>query len=155
METALEKLRAMDTWHVEASLQITAEVRSLTFVVPVLYAGDFYAPDRLEGTVSTQILGLTRKRDVTILANTIEVVDGGSSGATASVTPTTNVLDAGFHWPEAWQPVDAGARGAGDAARDAGLPRAGQGESEELNIVQEEVNLKLLGELTFDAWIGV
>jgi hypothetical protein len=155
LETALEKLEGMDSWQVEASLQITAEVRSLTLMVPVLYTGHFSAPDRLEGTVSTQILGVTRKRDVTILANTVKVADPGVAGATANVTPTTmfTMLDFLGLKPGNLTTLEL----VGQETLD-GIPvyhLRGKVNTEQLDIVQQEVNLKLRGEMTFDAWIGV
>ena len=155
LETALDKFREVDTWHVEAGLQITAQVSSLTFVVPTLYVADYYAPDRLEGTVTTQILGVTRKRDVTLLANTIEVANPGAAGATAKVTPTSwlSMLDFIGLKPANLTTLEL----VGQESLD-GTPVyhvRGKVNAQELNISQQNVNMKLQGEFTFDAWISV
>jgi len=155
LETALEKFRTVDTWHIEAGLQITAEVSSLTFVVPALYVADYYAPDRLEGTVTTQILGVTRKRDVTLLANTIEVADPGAPGAVAKVTPTTwlSMLDFIGLKPANLKTLEL----VGQESLD-GTPVyhvRGKVNTEELDISQQNVEMKLRGELVFDAWMNV
>jgi hypothetical protein len=155
LETALEKLREVDTWHVEAGLQITAEVSSLTFLVPTVYVADYYAPDRLEGTVTTQILGVTRKRDVTLLANTIEVASPGTAGATAKVTPTSwlSMLDYIGLKPGNLATLEL----VGQESLD-GTPVyhvRGKVNTQELDISQQNVNMKLRGEFTFDAWMSV
>jgi hypothetical protein len=80
LESALSTLAGLDSWHVEMGMDLIASFRSLAMEAPLSYAGDFQAPDRLEGAASVRLLGMTLNKDIVWTANTMHASD--ESGVT-------------------------------------------------------------------------
>jgi hypothetical protein len=78
LQNALIALAGLNSWHVELGMDVIGSFRSVAVEAPVSYSGDFNAPDRLEGTVSVQLMGLVLEKDTVFLANTRQEGDDAS-----------------------------------------------------------------------------
>jgi hypothetical protein len=154
-ETALETMTGLDAWRVEAEGDVVAQFRSLTLQVPVSYDGRFRAPDRLEGTGSVQILGITLKKDLVLLGRTTTVTRPGSGGGGAMAKPATmlSLFDFAGLEPAAIRDLTF----VGEETLD-GTPVyhvKGSLMTGPMQFNEGGAKLKLQGQVLFDLWIGV
>jgi hypothetical protein len=140
---------------VEAEGDMTAQLRDLTLEVPVSYAGQFQAPDRLEGTVAMKFFGVTLKKDMVLLGSTMEVTtqETGQGEATMAPAGMFSLLDfVGFE-PAAMRDLAL----VGEETLD-GRPvyhLTGSLLAEPVEMAQQGTEIKFEGELQFEVWIGV
>ncbi|MEJ2737166.1 MAG: LppX_LprAFG lipoprotein [Anaerolineae bacterium] len=155
LQRMLDTMKGIDTWRVEAEGEMTAQLRDLNLEVPVSYAGQFQAPDRLEGTVAMKFIGVTLKKDMVLLGSTMEVVTQESGEGEATVAPAGmfSLLDfVGFE-PAAIRDLAL----TGEETLD-GKPAyhlRGNLLAEPMEVAQEGTELQLEGEVQFEVWIGV
>lgn len=154
-QTALDTLKAIDTWRVEAEGDLIAQLRDLTLEVPVSYDAQFQAPDRLEGSVAMQFFGITLKKDMVLLASTMEVTTQETGEGEATVAPARmfSLLDfVGFE-PAAIRDLAL----VGEENLD-GTPvyhLSGSLVAEPMEVTHEGAELQFEGEVQFEVWIGI
>jgi hypothetical protein len=155
LETALDTLKVIDAWRVEAQGDFTAQLRDLTLEVPVSYAGNFKAPDRLAGTVAMKFFGITLQKDMVLLASTMEVTGQGTGEGEAIAAPAGmfSLLDfAGFELADIRDLAFVG-----EETLD-GSPvyhLKGSLLAKPMEMTQQGAELQLEGEVQFEVWIGV
>jgi hypothetical protein len=155
LQDALDALASVDAWHVEIDLPVTVHFGTLTFQIPVTYAGDFHAPGRLEGFLTLKLLGIKFKKDTVLLAKQVEISGTGASQPAARAQPVSFVSLLGFAGLEATDVENLRLVGqesldgtpvyhlqANVPLQDAGVSPSGAG-------------IELEGELQFDLWTGV
>ncbi len=155
LQSALDTMKEIDTWRVEAEGDMSAQLRDLTLEVPVSYAGQFQAPDRLEGTVAMKFFGVTLKKDMVVLGSTMEVTtqESGEGEATMAPAGMFSLLDfVGFE-PAAIRDLTL----LGEETLDGRPVYHLQGKllAEPMEVAQEGTELLLEGELQFEVWIGI
>lgn len=154
-ETALETMTGLDAWRIEVEGDAVARFRSLSLQAPVGYDGRFRAPDRLEGTASVQMVGITLKKDLVLLGRTTTITKPGSGGGAAMARPATMLSLFGFAGlePGAIQDLTF----VGEETLD-GTPVyhvKGSFKTGPMQFNEGGAKLNLQGEVRFDAWIGV
>jgi hypothetical protein len=155
LQTTLDTLEMLDTWRVEAEGDVTAKFRDLTVGVPVGYEGHFRAPDRLEGTGSTKLFGLTFKKDVVLLGRTMTVTTQGTGGgeAMARPAPMLSLLDFAGLDPSLIRDLTL----VGEETLD-GTPvyhLKGSLAAGPRQVTHGGASVQLQGQVQFDLWIGV
>jgi hypothetical protein len=155
LSNAIEILDEMESWHVDAELDMTVQLNGLTLMVPVGYSGDYTAPDRLEGTLAVPILGLPLKKDVILIANTVSYNEPkNAQGVTSAEMGTMfSLLDfVGFD-PSRIQDLEV----VGQEIRDE-IPvyhLRGSLAASEMRVGQGGQEVAFQGEIRCDMWVGV
>lgn len=150
LETAISAMDALDTWHFETWLDMIVSYRSIAFETPLIFVGDFQSPDRLEGTASVQLLGITLERDAVLFARTLDAADPATGPAMGSVL---SLLDfARFDMADI---QDLELVGEEDLEGTRVYHLAGRLPTQKRQSESGKQQYTFEGELRFDLWIGV
>ncbi len=155
LQDALDALASVDAWHVEVELPLTVHFGTLTFEIPVTYAGDFRAPGRLEGVLTLKLLGIKFKKDTVLLAKQVEISSTGASPLAASAQPVSFVSLLGFAGLEATDVENL--RLVGQESLD-GTPvyhLQANVPLQDATVSPSGAGIELEGDLQFDLWTGV
>lgn len=87
LETSLEAMAGMSSWHVDIIGVMTMYYKGLSMDIPVTYAGDFSAPDRLEGKLSMDILWSKLERDTVLISRILAAPEPGTGETVSNVQP--------------------------------------------------------------------
>jgi hypothetical protein len=155
LQDALDALASVDAWHVAIDLPVTVHFGTLTFQIPVTYAGDFRAPGRLEGTLTLKLLGIKFKKDTVLLTKQVEISGTGASQPAASAQPVSFVSLLGFAGLEATDLENL--RLVGQELLD-GTPvyhLQANVPLQDAGVSPSAAGIELEGNLQFDLWTGV
>ncbi len=75
LEQALAAMAEADSYHFVMDLQMKVEAEGLSMEVPMLFEGDFQAPDRMQGSMEISVLGLSVEVAMVIVGDTTYVSD--------------------------------------------------------------------------------
>jgi len=155
LQTSLDALAAIDSWHLEVEMPLIAKFRGLSIEVPARYAGDYRAHGRMEGELSLQLLGLLVEKDLIFESQSMEMSDQARGGRLVSQKPSniiTMMETLGF------KPADIkGLEVVGTETLD-GVEvyhLTGRVPVEDIQLAQDGVEMEIQGELQFDVWTGV
>ena len=84
---SLKAMEGTDSWHVEVVGVMTMYYKGLSMDIPVTYAGDFSAPDRLEGKLSMDILWNKLERDTVLISRILDAPEPGTGKTVSNVQP--------------------------------------------------------------------
>jgi len=155
LQRALETLAGLDSWHLEVDIPLIAKFRGLSIEMPLLYSGDFEAPNRLEGELSLQLLEMEVQREVIFETQTMMVSPGQGNARRVSQRPASILYMmgvVGFH-PGDMQDVEVVGTETLDGVEVYHL--MGTVPVEELPMAQMGIEVMVEGELQYDLWIGV
>jgi hypothetical protein len=155
LAASLEALAGVDSWHLDMEMNIAATLRGLTIEAPVTYTGDFQAPNRMEGTLSMRILGLTVGKDTVLIARTLDFTEPGTEEGTASSRPASMFSLLRF---TGFEPADVkDLEFVGEETLD-GTPvyhLKGHVSAQDMEVAPRGAQVALEGQVEFEAWIGV
>lgn len=155
LSNAVEILDGMESWHVDADMDVTVQLNGLALGIPVSFSGDYAAPDRLEGTMSVPILGLPLKKDVVLIANTVSYIDPKDSQSMTSAEMGTmfSLLDfVGFD-PSRIKDLEVVGQETMDEIPVYHL--RGSLTAGEMRVEQGGQEVTLQGEIRCDMWVGI
>jgi len=154
LAASLEAMQGMDSWHVETGAIMTMYYKGLSMDIPISYAGDFTAPDRLAGRLSMDILWVALERDTVLTSRILDTSQPGAGEGVASAQPVPLVSLLDFVELE---PGDIpNLELLGEETLD-GLPALhlkGGVSAVEMEIVQLGTKFTLEGEVVLHIWVG-
>ena len=149
-----EAMEGTGSWHVDMNGGMTMSYKGLTMDIPVAYAGDFSAPDRLEGRLSMNILWNKLERDTVLISRVLVAPEPGTGETVSSVQPVPLVSLLDF---VEFEPADIpNLELVGEETLD-GIPvyhLKGGVSAVEMEIVQLGSKFTLQGEVVLDILIG-
>ena len=155
LQRAFEALAGLDSWHLEVDMPLTVKCRGLSIEAPIRYTGDFRGPNRMEGELSLQLLGLTVEKEMVFETQTMMVSQAAGGGRRVTQRPASILYMmgvVGFH-PGEMENVEVMGTEMLDGVEVYHL--TGRVPVEEMEFAREGRELALEGELQFDLWIGV
>ena len=155
LERALEALAGLDSWHLEVDMPLAVKFRGLSIEAPIRYTGNFRAPNRLEGDLSLQLLGLVVQKEMVFETQTMMVGNAAGGGRWVSQRPASILYMmgvVGFH-PGKMQDVEVVGTETLDGVEVYHL--TGTVPVEEMAFAREGMEVALEGDLQYDVWIGV
>jgi hypothetical protein len=156
LETAMQSLWEVDSYHVAADLLLVGEAEGMTMEMPMTFVGDHVPSDGMQGTVSVEFLGERLEVSVIVIGETVYVTDPETgewliSPETSSLLLPTEGLDQLA--PEDIEELEI----AGEESLD-GVPvyhLRGLVSAETLQLGELDMEEEVEGEFHIDYWIGV
>jgi hypothetical protein len=155
LEEAFGILGEMESWHLDMDMQMTMEVEGLTLDIPLIFAADYQAPDRMQGTFSADLMGMALEMDVVVIGDTAYVTEPETGEWTISSDPATSFA------PEEFTGLDPDRLEdlvlVGEETLD-DMPMyylEGMAPAEEVGMDQLDLDVGVQGELQVGYWIGV
>jgi hypothetical protein len=155
LEASVDAIEAMDAWHFDMGVHMTVYAAGLTIEVPLSYAGDFTAPDRMQGTASMSVLGVTVEKDTVLTSRIMDASTPGTGEGVGTVRPVTIFSLLNFAGLEVSKVQDL--EFVGEENLD-GMPvyhLRGGIPLQDMEIAPAGVPLVLQGDVRFEVWIGV
>jgi hypothetical protein len=154
LAASIDAMEGIGSWHVEMIGVMTMSYKGLTMDLPVTYAGDFSAPDRLEGRLSMDILWNKLERDTVLISRILAAPEPGTGETVSNVQPVPPVSLLDF---VEFEPADIpNLEFVGEETLD-GHPvyhLKGGVSAVEMEIVQLGSKFTLLGEVVLDILVG-
>jgi hypothetical protein len=154
LDASLQAMEKMDKWHVETGGIMTMYYKGLSMDIPISYAGDFTAPDRLAGRLSMDVLWIALERDIVLTSKFLDTSQPGTGEGVANAQPVPPVSLLDFVELE---PGDIpNLELVGEETLD-GIPTLhlkGGVSAVEMEIVQLGTKFTLEGEVALHIWVG-
>jgi hypothetical protein len=145
----------MASWHLDMEMQMTMEMQGLTLDIPLIFAADYQAPDRMQGTLSADLMGMALEMDMIVIGETAYVTDPETGEWTVSSDPATSFAPEEFTGLDPDRLEDLVLVGE-EALDDVPVYHLkGTTPAEELGMGQLDLDVGVQGELQVGYWIGV
>jgi hypothetical protein len=155
LEAAFGALGEMASWHLDMEMQMTMEMQGLTLDIPLIFAADYQAPDRMQGTLSADLMGMALEMDMIVIGETAYVTDPETGEWTVSSDPATSFAPEEFTGLDPDRLEDLVLVGE-EALDDVPVYHLkGTTPAEELGMGQLDLDVGVQGELQVGYWIGV
>ncbi|UCF59665.1 MAG: LppX_LprAFG lipoprotein [Anaerolineaceae bacterium] len=89
LEVAVTAMEELESFHFEMIIDMTVVSEGITIETPITFTGDFQAPDRLQGELTMQMLGLTIESEVIIIGEDVYIKDPESGEWEMTTEPAT------------------------------------------------------------------
>jgi hypothetical protein len=155
LEAAFDALEEVESWHLELEMQMTMEMEGLTLDIPFTFAGDFSAPDRMQGTLSTDFMGELLEVDMIVIGETSYVTDPETGEWTVSSDPATSFAPEEFTNLDPSRLEDLVLVGEETVDDVPVYYLKGTAPAEELRMGQLDLDVGMQGEVQVEYWIGV
>jgi hypothetical protein len=87
MEAALAASQGAESYHFEMDMQMAISSEGFTFDMPILFEGDYQAPDRLQGMMSMSLMGTTIETEMITVGDTTYMTNPDTGEWEKSVEP--------------------------------------------------------------------